>query len=138
MKRLVLDASAALHAVTGQAAAKDLLGALRSAELITAPQLFRSEVANALWKYVLHREMEQEVALALLEDAASLVDLYINDDELVSEALVAAATYEHPVYDMLYAVQARRHGSTVVTMDRRFRKLLLRMGLAVYPEPGDD
>lgn len=138
MTRLVLDASAAVHVVTRQASSAALLSVLRSAELITAPQLLHTEVANALWKYVTYGDIALEAASGFLEEATRLVDTYVSDHELVGEALVAAASYEHPVYDMLYAVQARRHGSKVVTTDRRFRKLLLRMKLDVYPEPGKD
>ena len=34
-----------------------------------------------------------------------------------------------PVYDLLYAVLARRTGCTVLTMDERLKKLLGQMGI---------
>jgi predicted nucleic acid-binding protein len=44
--------------------------------------------------------------------------------ELVEEALATAAAHDHPAYDALYLVAARRTGATVVTRDRRLAALL--------------
>ena len=50
------------------------------------------------------------------------------DDELLStEALIAAVRFDHPVYDALYAVLARRRGATVLTLIGRLRSLLEKM-----------
>jgi predicted nucleic acid-binding protein len=41
--------------------------------------------------------------------------------------LIAAVRFDHPVYDALYAVLARRRGAAVLTLDRRLRSLLEKM-----------
>jgi predicted nucleic acid-binding protein len=67
-----------------------------------------------------------------LEEAMDLVDGIIPSQLLIQEAVVAAARHGHPVYDMLYAVLARRQGATVVTTDRPFASRLRRMEIDTY------
>ena len=126
-RRGVLDASAAVHVVCGLPAGKNLLEVLANTAVVMAPDLYVSEVASTLWKYVRHDSLQSEDASDRLGDARRLVDLRVSDDELVEEALVAAVAYGHPVYDMLYAVLARRHGAEVITMDQRLTSALKRM-----------
>ncbi len=130
-QRVVLDASAAVHIVCGLPTASRLLDVLADSPLVMAPDLFACEVANALWKYVTHESMPRDQAVELLATARRLVDVRTADDDLAEEALVAAATYRHPVYDMLYAVLARRHGASVLTMDRRLISALEKMAVTV-------
>jgi predicted nucleic acid-binding protein len=51
---------------------------------------------------------------------------------LAQEALVAAAAYRHSLYDMMYAVLARRQGATVITLDSRFAVTLREMRISVF------
>lgn len=118
-RQAVLDASAAVHIVCGLPAAEELLASLADTAQVMAPSLYSGEVANALWKYVTHESMPRDEASQLLSDARNLIDLPVATEELVEEALVAAVIYGHSVYDMTYAVLARRHGARVMTMDRR-------------------
>ena len=37
------------------------------------------------------------------------------------------------LYDLCYAVLARREGAAVVTIDGRLRKLLVSIGVPIYP-----
>jgi len=129
VRRAVLDASAAVHIVCNLPASAQLLDTLAKTALVMAPSLYLSEVANALWKYVTHGSMQGDEASEFLSEARNLIDLQIDDHELVAEALVAAVTYAHPVYDMLYAVLARRHGAPVITMDRRLASALEKMSI---------
>lgn len=110
-----------------------MLRTLDAARLVIAPELMHVETANALWQQVRHGLVDVEVALERLDLASELIDRRFDDRELVGEALVAAARHQHPVYDMLYAVLARRFGATVLTLDRRFRKLLHNMNLESFP-----
>jgi len=122
--RLVLDASAALEAVLGRAGAGLVLDALEQADVVTVPDLFFAEVANALWKYVSAGELEPGEADGLLREAMALPDATVPAQELAPEALATAGAYGHPVYDALYAIAARRDGATVLTLDRRLASLL--------------
>jgi len=127
--RLVLDASAAIRIVLGSPGSATFIDYLSRAELVLAPDIYVSEVANALWKYARHGALEQNEALSLLAQARRLVDIRIAGEELIEEALIAAVSAEHPVYDVLYAVLARRHGAAVLTADRRLAELLEAMAV---------
>ena len=47
------------------------------------------------------------------------------------EALTEATARRHPVYDLLYAVPARRHGARVLTLDNRLSRLVVDMGVGL-------
>jgi predicted nucleic acid-binding protein len=129
--RLVLDASAAVRMVMRAEGADGLLESVSAATVVTAPSLYASEVANALWKYVKASQLDAETALERLEEAINLIDAFTPDWELTTEALTEAVRYRHPVYDLLYAVLARRTGCAVLTMDGRLRALLGQMGVGI-------
>lgn len=124
--KIVLDASAALAAVLGRSST-GLLKVLAEATTVIAPDLFASEVANGLWKYVSAGEIESAEAAENLEAALSLVERFVPVASLAQEALREASVYRHPVYDLCYAIAARREGCVVLTLDSRLKKLLIRM-----------
>ena len=128
MSDLVLDASAAIRLTLGHPDTDGgVFDSLESADRVLAPRLFFSEVGNALWKYVRAGGLTEADALERLREAKSLVGSTVDDAELIEEALVAAVRFDHPVYDALYAVLARRRNCAVVTVDRRLRSLLATM-----------
>ena len=127
--RLVLDASAALRMVMRAEDAGGLLESVATATVVAAPSLYASEVANALWKYVKAGNLDAETALERLEESINLIDAFTPDWELTTEALTEAVRFKHPVYDLLYAVLARRTGCAVLTTDERLRRLLGQMGV---------
>ena len=130
--RAVLDASAAVHLVLNGPHAAHLVTRLEETAIVTTPDLFCSETANALWKYVRAGEVTLDLALTRLEQALGLVDGLVPQRALAPEALVAAARHQRSVYDMMYAVLARRSGATVITMDRPFAVRLLEMEIETF------
>ena len=130
--RAVLDASAAVRLVLNGEHAAQLAAKLEDVAVVTTPELFCSEVANALWKYVRAGKLDLDPATTLLEKALSLVDDLVPERTLAAEALVAAARHQHRVYDMMYAVLARRSGATVITTDRGFALRLREMEIESY------
>lgn len=129
--RIVLDASAALAAVLGRRPAAGVLDVLAGASTVVAPDLFASEVGNGLWKYVSAGEITVEEAAVALEAGLSLVERFIPVTELAQEALREAAHHRQPVYDLCYAIAARREGCAVLTIDARLQKLLAKMEIPV-------
>jgi predicted nucleic acid-binding protein len=134
--RIVLDASAALAAVVGRRPAADVLDALAGATIVLAPDLFASEVANALWKYVSAGELAADEAAVALDAALGLVERFVPVTALAQEALREAAHHHHPVYDLCYAIAARREGCAVLTIDSRLQKLLAKMDIPVVAMKG--
>jgi predicted nucleic acid-binding protein len=132
MARAVLDASGAVHLVLNGEHAPSLIAKLEAVTLVMAPDLFCSEVANALLKYVRAGDLTPDLALTRLEQCMGLTDSLVPERTLAAEALVAAAHHQRSVYDMMYAVLARRSGATVITMDRPLALSLRTMDIDAY------
>ena len=115
---LVIDAWVA---VTGglPEEARDAARRLRD-EILIAPELWLSEVANALWRRQRLGEITAEDASAMLTDLrdAPIRATAIASD--IAEALRLALDLAHPVYDCLYLACALREDAQVITADRRF------------------
>lgn len=119
---IVMDASAALRLCidgTAEAAATVFANEGR----IIAPTLFRVEVAQAAWKYVHVGAYEHNEAKLLLEHALGCIDEFVDDGELLGEALAVASRLDHSLYDVLYFALARRSSATLMTCDRRLAGL---------------
>ena len=132
-RRWVLDASAALHVAMRLPTAEAIIDKLEQASLVLVPQLYFSETANALWKYVSHKQLSAEQAIERYQDICALPDQAISDQTLALEALSLATTYNHPVYDMIYAVLARRNACGVLSKDSTLAKLLVSVGVTTAP-----
>lgn len=78
-----------------------------------------TEVANALWRLQRAGQLEASGLQQRLIRAADLVD-HIEPDR----TLLAEATHlDHPVYDCLYLVLARREVASLLSADRRLLEL---------------
>lgn len=130
--RAVLDASAAVRLVLNGEYASQLAAKLEDMAIVTTPDLFCSETANALLKYVRAGTLTLDLSITRWEQCLSLTDSLISGRSLASEALAAAARYQHSVYDMMYAVLARRSAATVITTDRGFALKLRDMEIGSY------
>src|SRR5882757_530824 len=108
--KVVLDASAALAAVLGQELGPAVLDTLSAATVVVAPELFSAEVTSGLWKYVSAKQLKLEEAAERLDAVLKLVDRFHPMAELAQEVLREASLRHHSVYDLCYAVLARREG----------------------------
>lgn len=126
---LVLDASAAVRAVMDAAAQPLLLDRLSGASAVLAPTLLRVEVANALWKYQRAGVISAAEARTRHAEVCLLIQAFIEEGSLFPEALQLAVDHQHPVYDAVYAVVARRHAATLLTFDKRLQALCVRAGI---------
>ncbi|MEN8129539.1 MAG: type II toxin-antitoxin system VapC family toxin [Pseudomonadota bacterium] len=127
--RIVLDASAAANIVMRTDSATRLIDKLENTALVMAPELFHSEIANTMWKYVRAGDLDTPAAIDRYEEAISLIDTFEADKRLITEALSSASKYNHPVYDMMYAVLARRYGCSILSMDKRLIVLLQKIDI---------
>jgi predicted nucleic acid-binding protein len=131
--KVVLDASAGLAAVLGQDRGPAVLDVLADAAVVIAPELFAAEVTSGLWKYVSAKQLTLDAASERLDAALKLIDRYHPMASLAQEVLREASARRHPVYDLYYAVLARREGAAVLTIDARLRKLIAGMNVPAYP-----
>lgn len=131
--RIVMDASAAVRLVMGLDTDGSLAAALREAGVVIAPGIFAAEVANALRGYEAAGAIERREAIARLEESLHLVDELVPDAEMAVEALGEAMRTAHPVYDLQYAVLARRSGAALLTRDGRLGELAEQLGIPLIP-----
>ena len=121
--KLVLDASAVVRIIEGSPQADGIQQALLSADLVLAPALMLTEVANALWRLQRAGQLEASGLQQRLSRASDLVDAIEPDRNLLAEALALATHLDHPVDDCLYLVLARREVATLLSTDQRLLDL---------------
>jgi len=117
----VLDASAAIEIVLQREAAKELATVVRESEWVIAPTLYISEIANVFWKYQKFADYSFNHCMNNIEQSIALPDDYINEIELYREAFNMGCLLDHPVYDMMYLVLARRNNAVLLTMDKKLQ-----------------
>ena len=136
---LVLDASAAVRLVVGPVPPA-IAQAVEGASLVVAPSLFGVETANALWKYVRAGCFDIAAAVTRLNAALGLCDRIVCETDtsayasLLAEAMTEASRCDHPVYDLIYLVTARRLTAHLATCDNRLAALTVSYGMtAITP-----
>jgi predicted nucleic acid-binding protein len=134
---IVIDASAAVGLVLAFPGTDIFAPLLEEAALVTAPDLYIAEVGNAIWKYRKAELLPMERCELLLEQAVSLPDRIESSAALYQEAFALACRHQHPVYDALYLILARRTNATILTMDRRLADLAgsLEIKVLIPPKP---
>lgn len=85
--------------------------------------LMLTEVANALWRLQRAGQLDAASLQPLLARATALVDHIESDRTLQPEALALATHLNHPFYDCLYLVLARREVATLLTADQKLQGL---------------
>lgn len=115
---IVVDASVALKWVEDEPGS-EAASMLRNEELI-APALWLAESANGIRR---RARIGDITAKEANEDFAELVNAPVVSfpiEPLLKDALSFATDLNHPVYDCIYLALAVRHGTHVITADRRF------------------
>jgi predicted nucleic acid-binding protein len=125
--RLVLDASAVVRIIEGAEQAANFQEAVLNADLVLAPELMLTEVANALWRLQRAGQLAADELQQRLSRASELVDVIEPDRHLQVEALALACHLDHPVYDCLYLALARREAAALLTADQRLQQLAARV-----------
>lgn len=122
---VVLDASSAVTQALYPTEPESILHyeIIQKADLILSPDLFISEITNALWKYCLHKKIDVRSAKKYGKYSISLVDHFIETYTLWREALSMATDLSHSVYDCMYLVLAKKNKATVLTYDKKLIKL---------------
>ncbi len=116
---IVLDTSAAIEIILNRKSSELFAEKIKQAEWVISPSLFISEVTNVFWKYQKFANYSYADCEKNIEQAIAIPDDYINDLELYREAFNMSCMLDHPVYDMLYLILARRNNALLLTMDKK-------------------
>ena len=129
MKKYVLDCSAAMHILLKKEKAELYYEMLYRDSWVLAPDLFRIEMANTLWKYVKAGQMTEDEAQLLLSHGLSFVNQFVDTAQYMREAMHEGIRLNHSVYDMLYFTLARHEVAMLLTCDNRLVKLAASEGV---------
>ena len=119
MTGLVADASVAIKWFVPEvdsAAAERLLNAR---EGLAAPRFLAIEVASGVWKNWRKGLVDHAVLPVAAARLQTMVDTWYADGLLLDEAILLSLDLNHPIFDCLYLVLARRLKSRVITAGKR-------------------
>ena len=127
----VLDAGAAIKIVFQESSVKTLSEYLKRADWVIAPDIFVSEVTNVFWKYHQFEDLPLNICENFLNKTIALIDDFIDAGELYQEAFSFSCQVNHPVYDSMYLICARRHNGIFVSADKKLNKLAQKHSLKI-------
>ena len=121
---IVVDASVAAKWFLPEFATRWARALMSGSELLTAPDIARSEVAAAIVRRVRTEGMQAEDAAAPLSTWKRTIDrrliTILPTEPLIDDAAHLAIEMRHTLQDCLYLALARRNDALMVTADRRF------------------
>ncbi len=127
----VLDVSAAIEILL-QKEKKELFNTTyEKASWVIAPDLYIAEISNVLWKYYKSGLISHMECIQYVEDGIELIDDYFPSKELWKEALGEGIKNTHSIYDMYYAVLARRNDATLITNDSKLSLICNKLNIEV-------
>jgi predicted nucleic acid-binding protein len=120
---LVLDASVVVKLAVAEDGRDEVVALMADpANTVAAPDLLLVEVANALWRKCIARQVtEAQAQAAMLHTIASFPNL-VPAGELAAQALELGVQLQHPTYDCFYLACAIARSGQVVTADGRFAR----------------
>lgn len=95
---------------------------LAKADVIIVPDSLRVELANVVWQWVKYRDLSEDNAYAVLEDAEALIEQVISSERLWARALQLSIQKDHPAYDTLFIAAAELLNDRVVSYDEKMQK----------------
>jgi predicted nucleic acid-binding protein len=128
---LILDVSASIEIILKKEKKALFESHYQSAKWVIAPDLFVPEISNVLWKYYKAKVLTHEECNQYVDDGIKMVDDFIDAKELWKEALGESIKNNHSVYDMFYAVLARRNDGKLITKDDSLAKICRKLKIDV-------
>jgi len=127
----VLDVSAAIEMILQKEKKELFHAAFMDSSWVLAPDLYVSEISNVLWKYYRANVISHEECIQYVEDGINMIDDFIDGKDLWKEALGEGIKSNHSIYDMYYAILARRNDAVLITNDGPLSKICseLRIGI---------
>jgi predicted nucleic acid-binding protein len=126
----VLDVSAAVEMLLKKEKSNKFNELFEEASWIIAPDLYVSEISNVFWKYYKAQLLSFEDCIQYAEDGIALVDDFFDSRDLWKEVLGEGMKNEHSVYDMFYAVLARRNEGTLITNDKQLASVCKKLKIS--------
>jgi predicted nucleic acid-binding protein len=120
---VILDVSGITQILFKKEKGNKFTEVIKKAAKIIAPDLYISELTNTLWKYYKAKLLTKEMCDVKIEEGINFIDDFISSNDLWKEAFGEGIKNDHPIYDMYYAVLARRNNGKLITNDERLAKI---------------
>lgn len=128
---VVLDVSAAIEIIFQREKDNTFKSIYTQGTWIIAPDLFIAEITNVLWKYHKAGLISHIDCIQYVQDGIDMIDDFIGTRELWKEALAEGMKNNHSIYDMYYAVLARRNDATLITNDGALAKVCEKLSIDI-------
>ena len=116
----VIDASVAVKWFVDERSREKARELLRNSIVRSAPDIVFSEVANALRKKIVAREISFEQASFALDELPSCLPNIVPTPSILHDAFSLSVQLGHPVADCLYLACAQYVGGHLVSDDEKF------------------
>ena len=128
---IVVDVSAAIEIIFQKEKVNRLQSIYNQGSWIIAPDLFIAEITNVLWKYYRAGLISHMDCLQYVQDGIDMIDDFIKTRELWKESLAEGMKNNHSIYDMYYAVLARRNDATLITNDGALARVCEKLSIEI-------
>ena len=128
---IVVDVSAAIEIIFQREKVNRFKSIYNQGSWIIAPDLFIAEITNVLWKYYRAGLIFHMDCLQYVQDGIDMIDDFIKTRELRKEALAEGMKNNHSIYDMYYAVLARRNDATLITNDGALARVCEKLSIEI-------
>ena len=128
----VIDVSAAIEIMFLKEKSAKFITEFRKGNWIIAPDLYVSELSNVIWKYHKAKVISHDECIQYVEDGLNMIDDFFDAKEYWKEALAEGIKYNHSIYDMYYAILARRNDARLITNDKELAEIAKKMKIEVY------
>lgn len=127
---VVVDASVVMKWYVDEPGTLEAIALHDGDELLVAPDLLLSEVANGAWQKVRRGLISSEQATAMLQDLGASNVTFRRGRALVPRALELALEIGDSVYDCIYLALAEREALVHVTADEKLHRRVVAVGMA--------
>jgi predicted nucleic acid-binding protein len=127
----VLDVSAAIEIILLKDKSSKFIDEYNKGNWIIAPDLYVSELSNVLWKYYKAKTITHEECIQYVDDGINMIDSFFDAKEYWKEALAEGIKNNHSIYDMYYAILARRNDAQLITNDKQLAEISKKMKIIV-------
>jgi len=128
---IVLDVSAAIEIIFQRGKIDTFKSVYNQGSWIIAPDLFIAEITNVLWKYYKAGLIPHHDCIQYVQDGIDMIDDFINVKELWKESLAEGIKHNHSIYDMYYAILARRNDAMLITNDGTLARICEKLSIEV-------
>ena len=127
----VLDVSAAIEIIFQKEKSEKYVQEYNGGSWIIAPDLYVSEISNVIWKYYKAKIITHDECIQYVDDGINMIDSFFDAKSIWKEALAEGIKYNHSIYDMYYAILARRNDGRLITNDKELAEISKKMKIEV-------